>query len=229
MTGSCWRLLAIFSLIFTFAPSLSAQRADEDRSAFALQTVDVVPQSGLNLPAPSREIAAPEWNRHPFPPRPAPTGPAASSSQQKIFQQLVQSAGMIFSGRVTSIESSSPLRSGHSATAITFQVEHALLGVSAGKTLTIHEWAGLWDRGERYRIGERILLLLYAPSKFGFTSPVGGNSGKFAVNSGDQILLSEVFSAMRNETSGVGAKNVLSYSDFAAAVQRALPGKMIQP
>jgi hypothetical protein len=230
MTGRCWRLLAIFSLIFTLsAPALSAQRTAEDRFASSpAQAVDVLPLPDSNLPPSNREVIAPAWSHRPLPPRVAPPVPASPGSQQRIFQQLVRSAGMIFSGRVISVETGSPLRSGHSTTAVTFQVEHAILGVSARKTLTIHEWAGLWDRGERYRVGERVFLFLYAPSKFGFTSPVGGNLGKFAVKSGDQILLSEVYSALWNG-SGVGAKNLLPYSDFATAVQRAMPGKIIQP
>ena len=33
---------------------------------------------------------------------------------------------------------------------ITFRVEQAMRGTRAGQILTIREWAGLWNSGERY-------------------------------------------------------------------------------
>jgi hypothetical protein len=65
---------------------------------------------------------------------------------------------------------------------VTFQVEHALRGTTTGQNLTIHEWAGLWNTKERYRVGERVLLFLYPPSKLGLTSPVAGPMGRFAID-----------------------------------------------
>jgi hypothetical protein len=74
-------------------------------------------------------------------------------------------------------------------TQITFRVEQAIRGTRSGQVLTIREWAGLWNSGERYRPGERVLLFLYSPSKLGLTSPVGGSSGRFAVDhAGDAVL-----------------------------------------
>ncbi|MGA8618051.1 MAG: hypothetical protein WB660_05965 [Candidatus Sulfotelmatobacter sp.] len=62
-------------------------------------------------------------------------------------------------------------------------------GASIGEKLTIHEWAGLWTRGERYRVGERVLLFLYSPSRLGLTSPVAGAIGRFAIDSEGKIVL----------------------------------------
>ncbi|MGA7930571.1 MAG: hypothetical protein WCA20_31815 [Candidatus Sulfotelmatobacter sp.] len=56
-------------------------------------------------------------------------------------------------------------------------------GTSPGQSLTIQEWAGLWTSGERDRVGERVLLFLYSPSKSGLTSPVAGAMGRFAMDS----------------------------------------------
>jgi hypothetical protein len=72
---------------------------------------------------------------------------------------------------------------------ITFRVEQAIRGTRSGQVLTIREWAGLWNSGERYRPGERVLLFLYSPSKLGLTSPVGGASGRFAVDDAGNALL----------------------------------------
>ena len=62
-------------------------------------------------------------------------------------------------------------------------------GTRAGEILSIREWAGLWNSGDRYRPGERFLLFLYSPSRLGLTSPVGGQSGRFAVDSGGSVIL----------------------------------------
>lgn len=112
---------------------------------------------------------------------------------QPGLQQLTQRAGLIFSGTVVSV---TPERAAGSdqvtSVAITFQVEQAIKGARSGQRLTIHEWAGLWTGGERYRVGERLMLFLHAPSKLGFTSPVGGAAGRFAVDRSGRILLDSI-------------------------------------
>ncbi len=104
--------------------------------------------------------------------------PAISS-----LRLLARNAGYIFDGTVLSVQRVVQNELGNVATVeITFRVEQAMRGARAGQVLTIREWAGLWDSGERYRPGERLLLFLYSPSKLGLTSPVGGPSGRFAVD-----------------------------------------------
>jgi hypothetical protein len=105
------------------------------------------------------------------PPSPSPLPPA--------LKQVARRAGTIFAGTVTSV---TPLRLANSgqveSVQITFQIEQAIRGVGSGQQkLTIREWAGLWLSGERYRVGERLMLFLYAPSKIGLTSSVGGPPG----------------------------------------------------
>lgn len=115
-----------------------------------------------------------------------------SLSQQRnqvTLRQLTSSAGYIFVGRVKSVQYI-PASSGHVATMkIRFQVDQGLRGVHSGSVLTIRQWAGLWDAGDRYRTGERLLLFLYRPSKLGLTSPVGGAPGRFALDHNGQVLL----------------------------------------
>ena len=110
--------------------------------------------------------------------------PGTTVYRQLVFRQLARAAGIIFSGSVTSIGSASSA-TGQSppSTSVTFLVEHAMRGASVGQSLTIHEWAGLSTGGEHYRVGERVLLFLSAPSKLGLTSPVGGAMGRFAMDS----------------------------------------------
>jgi len=105
-------------------------------------------------------------------------------------QKIATRAGAIFSGRVVSIVAARPASPDRAATVtITFQVDNAIRGVKAGQAYSFREWAGLWSAGPRYRVGERLLLFLYAPSMLGLTSPVGGRSGMLPVDIQGRVLL----------------------------------------
>lgn len=224
MAGICWRLLAVFSLILLAPTFLRGQNAAAERSA-VLATVSAP------SPAPSRYLSpiAPVWIP---PPRLLNRDPAAHGSAglgPAFFSQLVRSAGIIFSGRVTSVgrAPSSPGQQ-QASTAVVFEVERALRGASPGQSLTIHEWAGLWSSGERYRVGEHVLLFLYSPSKLGLTSPVAGALGRFAVDSQGRIVISAQQAAtlaadpvLAGQTAGqTGGKTVVPYAAFIQAVRR---------
>lgn len=124
---------------------------------------------------------------------------AAASAQESAISglaevpnltQLTHSAGYIFSGTVTSVARAVAVTPGQiGPMRITFRVEEAVRGVRTGQTFTVSEWAGLWDAGESYRPGERVMLFLYSPSRFGLTSPVGGAQGRFSVDRNGQIVL----------------------------------------
>ncbi len=102
---------------------------------------------------------------------------------------LTLKAGYIFSGTVKSVERLTPHANGVAVMRITFHVDQGLRGTVTGQTLVIHEWAGLWQAGESYQPGERVMLFLYPPSKLGLTSPVGGESGRFGVDPGGQVVI----------------------------------------
>lgn len=106
------------------------------------------------------------------------------------LQSLARPSGIIFNGQVKDIRLL-PATNGGSAPVveITFQVEQGYRGVQSGEQLVIREWAGLWQSGQSYRRGERVLLFLYAPSKLGLTSVVGGASGRFVMDSGGRIVV----------------------------------------
>ena len=106
------------------------------------------------------------------------------------LRQVNKRSGYIFDGTVLSVERVAESGSDTVPTVqITFRVERAIRGTRKGQVLTIREWAGLWNSGERYRTGERLLLFLYSPSKLGLTSPVGGPLGRYAVDSGGNVSL----------------------------------------
>ncbi len=106
-----------------------------------------------------------------------------------ILQTFPRSSGPIFSGTVLRVEH----RNANSSTAlatteIRFRVDQAIRGVRKGQLLEIKEWAGLWQSGERYYPGERVLLFLYPPSKLGLTSPVAGR-GRFPIDRSGRVIL----------------------------------------
>lgn len=163
----------------------------------------------ISLPAAGQNLSA------------KPLPPAKSS-----LRLLNRNAGYIFDGTVLSVKRVAQDETGSVATvAITFRVEQAIRGTRFGQVLTIREWAGLWNSGERYRTGERLLLFLYSPSKLGLTSPVGGPMGRFAVDSnGNALLESRHFSSL---TFGPAARRQLRQTNrvnartVAVAIQRA--------
>lgn len=138
------------------------------------------------------------------------------------FSLIARAAGAIFSGTVTSIAR-------HAATpdqtvetvAITFHIDYAIRGTTPGEDLTISQWIGLWSGGQRYRVGERVLLFLYPPSKLGLTSCVAGVIGRFTIDPWGRVLLSaQHLSAFRGDPV-LGGKSRVRISDFALAVRRA--------
>ena len=104
---------------------------------------------------------------------------------------------------------------------MTFHVENAVRGATPGRDLTITQWIGLWASGQRYRVGERVLLILYPNSKLGLTSVVGGSLGRFAVDRAGWVqLTAEHVAAFRGDPV-LGGKLRARFGDFALAVRHA--------
>jgi hypothetical protein len=65
---------------------------------------------------------------------------------------------------------------------VEFRVEEAIRGCMAGATYQLREWAGLWAGGvHRYRVGQRLLMMLHTPGASGLSSPVGGQDGAIPI------------------------------------------------
>jgi len=192
---SCTRLLALSLLILS--PAILRSQSDPPRLDF------LFPRSGPTRPEPG------------LPGRPIlPPGAIG-------FQQIAHAAGTIFSGTVTAITRHPPTHAQAVETvAITFHVEHAIRGASPGTDLTVEQWMGLWSSGQRYRVGERLLLFLYPLSKLGLTSAVGAEIGRFRVDPVGRIMLSaQQLSAFRADPILAGQSRV-KFNDFALAVQQ---------
>jgi hypothetical protein len=97
---------------------------------------------------------------------------------QDALQTMWAAADIVFAGEVTSIERTD------SAVLVHFRVDEAVRGVTAS-TYTLQEWPGLWaSNTNRYSEGQRLLMMLHAPSVAGFASPVAGGDGAIPL-SGD--------------------------------------------
>src|SRR5438309_2066312 len=204
---SCTCLLAVSALILT--PTFLRGQSGRDNPA---------PKFAIPLPPPT--VAEPP-TLDPLPPR-LPVAPPGSPPITIGFPVIARGAGTIFSGTVTAI-ARRPATQGQAVetVAITFHIENAIRGATPGEDLTISQWIGLWSGAQRYRIGERVLLFLYPPSKLGLTSCVAAGMGRFQIDSQGRILLSaQHLSALRADPV-LDGKSRARFSDFALAVKRA--------
>jgi hypothetical protein len=205
MAQSCRRLLAAFFLLLV-AAFLRAQVDTNPREvplaneALSSGPVEFTPAQPLPVAGSSRGYSPPVFGAIGLP-------------------QIVQQAGIIFAGTVESI-ARGPSAKGPASTAITFKVETALRGVKPGQELTIHEWAGLQCRGERYRVGEHVFLFLYPLSRLGLTSPVAGPIGRVAVKPTGEIVLTPQHIQLLVTDPILSGRTYITSMDFAMAIQR---------
>jgi len=104
-----------------------------------------------------------------------------------ILHQLSDKADVIFAGQVLAIR-----RPNDGAVEVEFRVDQAIRGCTAGTPYVLREWAGLWaGDNQRYRVGQRLLMLLHAPSAAGMSSPLGGLDGAIPIRQGGAAIASE--------------------------------------
>lgn len=195
---SCRSLLAVSVLIL--APVLLRGQSGRVRTA---------PDSSLAFSPLGKQPPTSDLRRH-------------LSVTPPSFSLMTQAAGTIFSGTVISVARRLTTQGQAVETvAITFHIESAIRGATPGEDLTITQWIGLWSGGQRYRVGERVLLFLYPPSKLGLTSCVAAGMGRFTIDRwGRVLLLAQHLSAFRKDPV-LGGKSRARMSDFALAVRRA--------
>jgi hypothetical protein len=198
------------------APDLTAPLWP-DRSNVAQPGMAQPNVARLNLARPStREQLRPHLPIH------LPGAPVNNPPPGFGFPRLARAAGSIFSGTVTTIRRQTVSQGEAVETvAITFRVENAIRGATPGQDLTILQWIGLWSSGQRYRVGERVLLFLYPTSKLGLTSCVAGAMGRFTIDAGGHVLLSAQHLSAFREDPVLGGKSRVRFSDFALAVRQA--------
>jgi hypothetical protein len=214
---SCSSLLAVWLLALCSTPALWGQTSAISVKAGVEPAVPAHPQS-------------PAWaGSTPFRPKPPGhfpgpgSGPGSPPGGAPTFLQLARTAGTIFAGTVTRIEPG-PAAGGSAVptVAITFHVERPLRGAGPGGSLTILEWLGLWSSGQRYAVGEHVLLFLYPPSKLGLTSAVGGTLGEFHLDSAGRILPSERQLAAFQADPLFAGRSRIAFNDFSQALRQAV-------
>ena len=106
---------------------------------------------------------------------------AGSQTVTDVLHQMSDRADVIFMGQVLTVhlpEGGSPASG---IVEIQFRVDEAIRGCQTGPYV-LHEWGGLWAGGSgRYRVGQRLLMLLHAPGAGGLSSPVGGLDGAIPI------------------------------------------------
>lgn len=216
MAGSSWRLLAAFLLIL-LAALLHAQDAASPQPLSATESLLLRYKPEIPAAVPESRSTSSSNRSGNYPPAEAISYNAPP--QAPGLPQFARSAAIIFLGTVSSISPAQPSME-HGYTAVTFKVAQAIRGTEAGQPLTIHEWAGLWSSGERYRVGEKVMLFLYSPSRLGLTSPVSGGTGRFAVNLKGEILLTPQHMQLFAGDPVLAGKGTARFEDFASALQR---------
>ena len=136
---------------------------------------------------------------------------------------IVRQSGMIFAGRVVSIQPQGLSAPGSTASVqITVQVEQGVRGATAGQRVTFREWGGLWSGGERYRVGQRLMLFLYPPSALGLTSPVGGPAGRYEIERDGRVRITAPQGTIRvhPDWDASEASRMVPIREFARALRR---------
>lgn len=99
------------------------------------------------------------------------------------LDQLTQRAGIIVRGTVISAKVEKHPELGGHTIVVTLRVKKTLKG-EAGDTFTFRQY--IWDIRDRYdaagyRKGDEVMLMLLNPNRYGLTSPVGMEQGRFRI------------------------------------------------
>ncbi len=115
---------------------------------------------------------------------PLTTGDEAESVES-VLHAMVGRAGVIFTGTVSAVRRRPAADGGAGVVEVEFAVDRGLRGSVTGGRYVLREWAGLWEgTDERYRVGQRLLMLLHAPGASGLSSPVAGMNGAIPIRPG---------------------------------------------
>lgn len=108
-------------------------------------------------------------------------GVAVAQDVEGVLHQMSDRADVIFVGQVVAIRPHDGDGMGAGFVEVNFEVDQAIRGCSGG-AYALREWAGLWSGdANRYRVGQRLLMMLHAPGASGLSSPVGGLDGAIPI------------------------------------------------
>ena len=121
------------------------------------------------------------------------SSPGAPATTDAVIEEMSQAAGVIFAGQVAAVRrpagfAGSSEDAAEGVVEVDFQVDQAVRGPASGSVYTVREWAGLWNGsaggGDRYRVGQRLLMFLHEPDAQGLSSPVRGRDGAVPLRGG---------------------------------------------
>jgi hypothetical protein len=223
---NCSRILAAAAIALMAAIPLSLQLHAQARGGDRPVAFSALKESPSALP----DLALPDLPHEiPLPVQPPARLPVSSGTLG--LAQIARAAGTIFSGTVISVSSGEPAddlpRSNRPSgtqtletVAIRFQVEHSIRGARVGEQLTISQWKGAWSAGQRYLVGERVLVFLYPESKLGLTSSVAGALGRFHIDALGHVTLTEPQRSAFHADPVLGGRLHVNFEDFARSIQR---------
>jgi len=97
--------------------------------------------------------------------------PTAAAAELRL---MASQASVIFSGQVTSVTR----EDAEGFVDIRFRIDNCVRACPKSGFYVLREWAGLWTGDpDRYRVGQRRLMLLTARGPSGMSSPLGGVDG----------------------------------------------------
>ncbi|QHN02275.1 hypothetical protein FTO74_01970 [Granulicella sp. WH15] len=104
--------------------------------------------------------------------------PLPPATTDEVLLSMAAQAAVIFAGHVISIDRADA--AGY--VDVQFRIDEAVRGCPRTGFYILREWAGLWTGGvERYKVGQRLLMLLHARGPSGLSSPVNGLDGAIAL------------------------------------------------
>jgi hypothetical protein len=114
---------------------------------------------------------------------------APPATVEAALHAMSDAAEVIFAGRVVEVRRVAGAGGASGVMVVTFQIDSAVRGCAAGETYVLREWTGLWSAGDaRYRVGQRLLMLLRAPNAAGISSPVGGRDGAIPIRGAESAV-----------------------------------------
>ncbi len=143
---------------------------------------------------------------------------ASAQTVETALREMAARAGVIFVGQVVRVHRVDGGGMGSGVVEVEFRVDRGVRGCAVGGIYVLREWAGLWVAGEqRYRVGQRLLMLLNAPNAAGMSSPVGGMDGAIPVRGVESELASAV---SHGRTSVAGPTEMVDLSWVGTRVVR---------
>jgi hypothetical protein len=149
------------------------------------------------------------------------------SSIEDALQQMSSAAGVIFTGQVTAIRRISGQGGASGLVEVDFLVTNAVRGCISGQTYTLREWAGLWsDNSGRYRVGQRLLMMLRTPNTSGISSPVAGMDGAIPIR-GVESAISPNSATPATMTGATVSATIATPGSFSPATAPSAPVDMV--